>query len=260
MTDPHSLPPTDPAKLVATATARRLSRFRMFAATLGAIIAAMLAVTVMSFRSKTSEVVISSGSDVVHVTQGGGGMSLGAALVGTLIVTLGVVMLAAMRRRRSAASVIGAISDLSAVGAFAEALHHEDRYVRIEAEEALVAMLPRMTSADAGLLNEKQRACLHRVIRPPRRASEATLAVAAIGALTEIADARALPHVTRIVEEPARGQHQQQVRAFAEERLPVLKQRVEAAKLARTLVRPAEAPGRVGHAPAPRRSRAVRAC
>jgi HEAT repeat protein len=130
--------------------------------------------------------------------------------------------------------------DLAAAGPLAEALWDDDRYVRTEAEEALISLLPRLKFTDGHLLSDGQRACLHRAVRPPRRKREGDLVVAIIGALTQIGDEKAVPHVERLAEEPARGALHEQVAAFARESLPALRQSVEAAKAVRTLVRPAD--------------------
>jgi hypothetical protein len=211
-------------------------------ASVGAVVASAIAVLVVTMFSVSEEVVTITDGVNTTTARSGTPWSAMAIIVAVLIATFGVVVLAQLRRGNSSAAVIGAIADLSAVGAFAEALYHEDRYVRTEAEEALIAMLPRMKPGDAGLLNDKQRACLHRTLKPPRRAREADLAMAVIGACTEIADPRAVPHVARLADEAARGALQERVRAHAAERLPLLKARVEAARLAQTLVRPASAP------------------
>ncbi|MCX6360559.1 MAG: hypothetical protein NT029_12155 [Armatimonadetes bacterium] len=153
---------------------------------------------------------------------------------------LGVVY--AIRRGRSASRMrfLGEVTDVTVAGRLAEALWEGDLYMRTEAEEALIGLLPRFKASDAGCLSDAQRACLHRTLKAPKRRREADLIVAVIGALTEIGDARALPHVERLAEETARTEAQRLVQRAAMEALPALHERIEVARAARTLVRPAQ--------------------
>jgi hypothetical protein len=244
MPDPRDTPAVDDALLEALGETRaRRTRWLVLTAALSAVMAALVVMLFWFREPSTGEVVVTSGDSIVRVAPATQGHAAfwAAVIAGTVLAGLGVAGLRALRRRPSG-SVIGRIADITTVGKFAEALWNEDRYVRTEAEEALIAMLPRLKAGDGGLLDDRQRAALHRALRPPKRSREADLAVAIIGALTEIGDARAVPHVARLAEERARGGYQEAVRAYAAERLPVLRERVEAQRLASTLVRPATAP------------------
>ncbi len=247
MTDPRNqATETDPVLEAWSSTRARRLRVATLAAIATGAIAAIAAVWLIAFAEPAArDVVVTTGTETVRVSSGSGrAFPWGAVMVAIGIATVGAAFVSGLRRPRHSEAFLGAVADMSTIGRFAEALHHEDRYVRTEAEEALIAMLPRLKAGDSGLLNDRQRAALHRAIRPPRRKREADLVVAVIGALTEIADERAIPHVQRLAEEPARGPHQEAARAFASERLPILKERVEAARAVQTLVRPASAPDR----------------
>lgn len=242
MADMHEQPDDPVLAVLGESRARRRS-----AALLAAMVRSVLAVAaavILLFGTpmEGTEIITSSGTRIV--TQSQSGSMLGwMALATAMAVAAGfVVFTRAIRRRMPSPSALGKIAELSTIGRFSEALWHEDRYVQTEAEEALIAMLPRLQAGDAGLLNERQRACLHRALKPPKRQREAELALAVMRALTEIADARAVPHMSRLADEPARGAHQEAVRACAVELLPILQEKVESARLAQTLVRPSSAP------------------
>ncbi|NLH98854.1 MAG: hypothetical protein GX446_05100 [Chthonomonadales bacterium] len=237
---------TDPVVEVLMEGRLRRQRIAMLAAMVGSALAITATVLFLAPASTTTEVVTASGTRVVTSAHEGAGLGWMAIVVGIAIAGAFVTFARAIRRRMPSPSALGTIADLSTIGRFAEALWHEDRYVQTEAEEALIGMLPRLKAGDAGLLNDRQKACLHRALKRPRRRREADLAVAIMRALTEIADARALPHISRLAEEPARGMHQETVRTCAVEVLPLLQQKVEAARLAQTLVRPAAAPDASG--------------
>ena len=158
-----------------------------------------------------------------------------------LVGGLGVAFAVWRYRSSSRMRFLGEVTDVAVAGRLAQALWQGDLYLATEAEEALIGLLPRFKASDAGCLSDAQRACLHRTLRAPKRRREADLIVAVIGALTEIGDAKALPHVERLAEESARTEAQRLVQRAAMEALPALRDRIELARAARTLVRPAQA-------------------
>jgi|GEM_PF-3397030 len=224
------------------AASRRRRRMRLVA--VGAALAAAFAAFATVMISRTEPVQIATiasrdGSNVVQVVEHGG--SPAAVLWPLIAIMAGLfVMVRVMRRRADAGTVLGGAIEIGAVGQLAEALWDAEPYVRTEAEEALISLLPRLKASDAHLLNPGQRACLHRAVRAPRRKRQADLVVAIIGALTEIGDEKALPHVERLAEEPVKGALQEQVRSYAASQLPIMRQSIENVRAARTLVRPAD--------------------
>lgn len=217
---------------------------------LGRILAAIIAAVVVGGwatgvpRERTATVVsLNDGSNTLQVTETHGA-SPGWIVFGLApVILIGAIGLKVARGRSSVMPATAVdLTDPATAGRMAEALWTGERYVRIEAEEALIALLPHFGAGDGDRLSEPQRAYLRRALRLPYRRREADLVTAVIGALSEIGDERSIAHIQRLTEDRTRTAIQREVQAFAALRLPILRERAAQNRTERTLLRPSSAP------------------
>jgi hypothetical protein len=148
------------------------------------------------------------------------------------------VALASTRRQKAAARLLAECDDLRAVGPLVGALERQDAGTRAAARTALVRQLPRLRPADAHLLDETQRACLHRALA----GKDAELAHAILAALQQVGDARAIPAVEKLAAGKGAAAKDGKLRQEAIDCLPVLRERAEEERVRQTLLRPASEP------------------
>lgn len=136
------------------------------------------------------------------------------------------------------AGVLAQYDDLRAIGPLLEALNCPEPDIRVLSEMALARLLPRLTAADSGLLNEEQYLCLFRALH----SRYTDLVVSVIRAFREIGDERALLTVRHLAERPPRTPRQQFIHHAAQECLPVMQERLERERVANILLRPTSPP------------------
>lgn len=146
----------------------------------------------------------------------------------------------ASQLEKNAAGRLARFDDVRTLPALAQALEMQDEGVRRAAIGKLTTMLPRLTASDSGLLDSEQRACLYRSLSPRRTRRESAYQIALIQALEQIGDPKAVPAVERLAQVTPRRPEEQLVRDAAEEALPAIRDRAEAAREASLLLRPAE--------------------
>lgn len=137
---------------------------------------------------------------------------------------------------RELASELIQIEDVSAIGALAELLSIYDIHqleVREQVQGALIRLLPRLKSTDAGLLNATQRDCLNAVLKIRGNhilnAQPVELRLAILKAYEQVGDEKALPIVAMLTID-GKMHMPSEVTAAARECLPILQSRVAALK------------------------------
>jgi hypothetical protein len=136
------------------------------------------------------------------------------------------------------AGVLAQFDDLRAIGPLLEALNCPEPDVRVLSELALARLLPRLTAADASLLNEEQYLCLFRALH----SRYTDLVVGVISAFRVIGDERALLTVRQLAERSPRTPRQQFIHDAAQKCLPALQERLERERVGNVLLRPASQP------------------
>jgi hypothetical protein len=150
-----------------------------------------------------------------------------------------VSSLALSRFQINAGKALAHLGDVRAVGQLSELLEGSDRKTRRLVVDALTRLLPRLQPEQKDLLDEQHRARLGRAIA---RSGEPAFAEAAIRALDTIGDHSCASIVKRIASGDARSSKHVGARAAALDALPRFERRAERARLASTLLRPADAP------------------
>lgn len=142
-----------------------------------------------------------------------------------------------------------AMGDPRAVGPLIEVATTSDKSESTRsavAIRALMAVLPRLTPSDAGLINAQQQAALCQMLNAASAPCEGTLnsqrAIVILRALEQIGDIDALPYVERIAEFSSASPRIKKLRETARDILPTLRARIKAELPGRSLLRPADAP------------------
>lgn len=156
-------------------------------------------------------------------------------IVTPLVLTLFcmILILVAKRQQQKTARLLATYDDLNAVGPLAEALAIDEKKETGVAATALIGLLPRLQATDASLLNEEQRACLRRALT----GKNTDLTVALLNAYRQIGDSKDLPVVARLAAGKSKRARQRLIQEAARECIPFLRQRVDLAEAARTLLR-----------------------
>jgi HEAT repeat protein len=149
---------------------------------------------------------------------------------------------AASQLHKNAVSLLAKHEDLRAIGPLADALDIEDGDIRAVCSEALVRLLPRLKSSDSHLLSNDQRENLYLVLKRANLKKDSELIIAILQAMQQVGDEAALPHVVQLSQLKNDSEAGQRVREAAQACLPYLQERVERARQAGTLLRPADAP------------------
>lgn len=131
--------------------------------------------------------------------------------------------------RSNAIAALAYASDVSMVGAIATCLFDRDKWVRLDAAKALKNLLPSVKASDKRHIQPEEMNALLKALD----GRDDALRVAILKALAQIGDAKAIPHVERIIAGPVTPP----VRRVAEECLPYLRLRAEQEQQAQTLLR-----------------------
>lgn len=134
------------------------------------------------------------------------------------------------------------ITDLQSIGRLAEALAWPDERATRRVARALIPLLLQLRASDSRLLDDRQRDCLHAVLRMDRARRDADLQVAILAALEQVGDTRAIPHVAALAEARASTARQQRVKSAAAECLVALTNTAKRIDPERLLLRAAAAP------------------
>lgn len=158
-------------------------------------------------------------------------------------------LLRARARRRRMVAAVAAQDDIHAVGPLLDALAMDSGESQHKAMEALTRLLPRLTSQDAHLLNDAQRATLYRILSTPSgnrnpagEKERLNFRLSIVKALEHIGDSKALPIVERLARNNATAASAKRLQEAASACLPYLRARVEEHGTRSTLLRSAEAP------------------
>jgi len=163
----------------------------------------------------------------------------GVTALSNAFVMMIVGSLALSQFQVNAGKALAHLDDVRAVGPLAEMLEGSDRKTRRLVVDALTRLLPRVQPDQADLLDETHRA---RIARTLERSSEPNFAEAAIRALDTVGDYSCADIIRRIAAWEAVSSKYVGVRAAALDALPRFERRAEQARLASTLLRPADAP------------------
>ena len=123
--------------------------------------------------------------------------------------------------------------DLRVIGPLCERMQEADEDAQWRAQLSLKTLLPRLRSADFDLLNPAQKTRLYGLLH----SHDALLCVAALQAIAQIGESRALPQVEALIHSPNLDIWQAAVAA-----LPSLQERARRELEGRTLLRGASAP------------------
>ena len=129
--------------------------------------------------------------------------------------------------------VLAALDDVRAIGPLLEALEWRDLAtftgVRAIATQALSRLLPRLQPEHAELLDDRQLACLYRLLRHHPSDDQTELIVALLGAVAQVGDARAVAQLERMTRDSGGPLPRQRVRTIAQETLTQLRLRLDRA-------------------------------
>ena len=127
--------------------------------------------------------------------------------------------------------VLAALDDVRTIGPLLEALEWRDMAtfsgVRTVATQALSRLLPRLRPEHADLLDDRQRACLYRLLRHHPSDDHTELIVALLGAVAQVGDAQAVSHLERITRDRNGPPPRQRVRLTAQDSLTQLRLRLD---------------------------------
>lgn len=149
---------------------------------------------------------------------------------------------AMLPRHERALRELERITDLRSIGRLAEALSWPDERATRRVGRALIPLLLQLRASDSRLLDDRQRDCLHAVLRMDRARRDADLQVAILTALEQVGDTRAIPHVAALAEARASTARQQRVKNAAAECLAALTNTARRVDTERLLLRAAAAP------------------
>src|SRR5262249_22079062 len=152
------------------------------------------------------------------------------ALLGSVLAVFGKsAAYGAGYRRCNAIMALAYAGDVSMIGAIAVCLFDADRFVRVEAANALRKLLPQVKASDKQHIQPDEMNALLKALE----SKDGALRVAILKALEQIGDERAFPYVQHI----CLRYSPYQVRHAAEECLPYLRLRAAQAHQAQTLLR-----------------------
>lgn len=161
----------------------------------------------------------------------------------SLLFVIQARLCAATPAQIEAVGVLAAIDDVRAVGPLLEALEWSELAtftgVRERATRALYRLLPRLRPEDADLLDDRQRACLYRLLRHHPSDDYTDLIVALLGAVAQVGDAHVVTQLERMTRDRTSLPPRERVRLSAQETLSLLRHRLDRAP--GSLLRAAEA-------------------
>jgi hypothetical protein len=143
----------------------------------------------------------------------------------------------AEKRWGRAAERMALFDDLRATGPLMEALDLRDKAVVAAAEKALLGLLPRLQASDAHSITDTQRECLYRRLKMENAQTEAEFQIAALRALEQVGDTRALPCVEALAASTVTRANAIRVREAARHCLAFLKARAQQKQSSDSLLR-----------------------
>lgn len=147
---------------------------------------------------------------------------------------------AANKNEKRAALQAAQYDDVRFVGPFLEAMHFQDTKLKNSVTERLTTLLPRIKASDSDLLNADQRFCLYKsLFANVKPKPNKPYLLAALGAIAQIGDDKALPFVEPFYLEGMIAVTGQEVFEAAYECRTTLKERAEADRKNNLLLRPA---------------------
>jgi hypothetical protein len=160
-----------------------------------------------------------------------------------VIILFSMVVGAASKVQKEAATRLAELDDIRAVGLLAETLETGDRALQAIVPGALIRLLPRLQASDAYLLDAKQRKILNRALKQARSGRNAELAEAILKAYEQVGDESSLAEVKALADlPPQRSVKIQRIADAARACLPYLVRRIEQERAAQSLLRAASAP------------------
>ncbi len=160
------------------------------------------------------------------------------AAVGALGLTL-TLSCRGLFRLKGLMKELATVSDLRVAGPFIEIAALEDGSAKTMAMHLLTRLLPRFRASDAKLLTDAQHAALIHILA--RRYPTLDFFVAALKALEQIGDARALPVVDNLAAGRCVTTDPKRVQAAAQDCLPFLQIRCDRQQASQTLLRASSA-------------------
>lgn len=165
----------------------------------------------------------------------------------------GIGAVAAMSpQHKSIVSLMANLDDARSIGWLADSLNSDDVTVRSSASKALIRLLPRLTPANASLLDDESRRSLDRTVV---KSDDSGLVLAILNAFEVVGDGRSLEAVAAVEQERAvtkqpaiveaamRAGDAIRARIEKEHQAHVLLRAIDAGDQADTLLRPAEDAG-----------------
>ena len=143
----------------------------------------------------------------------------------------------ARRRLGKTAQKMTQLDDPRAIGPLLAALYLNDPDVVGPAENALLRLLPRLQASDAKSITEAQRECLYQRLTIDDARSKSEFLIAALQAVEQIGDAKAVPYVEALAASTYRSMGARRVREAAIHCLPFLKARAEQKEWSDNLLR-----------------------
>ena len=140
-------------------------------------------------------------------------------------------------KREAAKAALLDTDDVRSIGPLLEALWLGDKMLRLQAEQALIRLLPRVRSSDAYRFNPERRKCLNHALN----AKNSYLVLAAIQAVEQVGDASAIPILYKMSDKPAPFAMKKRIREAARKCLHVVEER-RSANISSMLLRPAKEP------------------
>ena len=142
---------------------------------------------------------------------------------------------AATQFQKSATEIIARFDDVRYIPPLVEALGYNDKNMLEIARRALTTLLPRLTAADAGKLEEGHRHVLQKWLLD-RRYPEFARAI--LRALEQVGDERDLPSIQKLAQREAATLTEIEVKQAALGCLPYVQQRADLNRAANSLLRP----------------------
>lgn len=152
--------------------------------------------------------------------------SVPLGLVFCYIITFCIMKIAELRWGQTASGMMF-FDDPRAVGPLIEVLPLDNQIVVADAEKALTRLLSRLQASDADLLTAAQRDCLYRRLKIQDIEKSAEFMIAALRALEQIGDAKALPSVEALAERRGNTVREIRVGEAAQHCLGFLKAKAE---------------------------------
>ncbi|HLK61098.1 MAG TPA: hypothetical protein VKU00_31335 [Chthonomonadaceae bacterium] len=176
-------------------------------------------------------------SSVASLFLANAGHATHSLLLSTMLLSGGLISIFAARgvyAQRNLTNALIHTDDLRVIGPLLEAADSSEVSGAMAAM-VLTRLLPRLQASDAGLLDDNARNRLNSALLKQSR--NADFVLAALKALQQVGDARALPVVQKLANRTDRSAAAQSIRAAAQECLPFLELRAAQEQASQTLLR-----------------------